>query len=94
MKVLGSKGVGMKKDILLCTSLEVEEPISYQEVIYSPKSGRVDGCHKRWDGLNGKKKFLELVDPPSRCKSIKNTLVFKIKHQVDSLIDKFRPDYS
>ena len=34
MKV-GSKGMGMEEDVFLCTSLEFEEPNSFQEVIYS-----------------------------------------------------------
>jgi len=72
MKVPGSKGMGMEEDVFLYTSLGVEDPTSYQEVIDSPN-------HKEWrdamrdEIFNGKKKVLELVDSPARRKSIEST---------------------
>ena len=56
MKIAGSKGVGMEEDIFLCTSLEVEEPTSYQEVIYSPNQKEwMDAMRDEMDSMARKR---------------------------------------
>ena len=88
MKV-GSKGMGMEEDVFLCTSLEFEEPNSFQEVIYSlnPK-GWTYVMIAEMDSMERKRLILH---PKA---SLSKTRVFKIRHQADGLVDKFRPGHS
>jgi len=74
----------------LCTPLEIEERISYQEGIDSPN-------HKEWmvairneiDSMVINRVW-ELVNLPPQRKSIKSKWVFKIKRWEHGLIDKFK----
>jgi len=74
----------------LRTSFEIEESTSFQEAIDSPN-------HKEWmeamrDKMDSiaRNEVWKLSDRSPRCKLIGNKWVFKIKHQVDGSMDKFK----
>ena len=82
----------MKEGIFLCTTLEVEVPISYQEVIYSP-------TYNEW-----MQAMRDEMASMARLR-FENSLIhhrpdvsllrgFKITRWVGGLIDELRPYYS
>jgi len=80
----------IEEEIFLCTPLEVNEPISYQEAIDSPNYKEwIDVIRDEMDSM-ARNKVWKLVDLPPQCKSIGNKWVFKIKRWAHSSIDKFK----
>ncbi|KAK4382869.1 Retrovirus-related Pol polyprotein from transposon TNT 1-94 [Sesamum angolense] len=76
----------------MCASVDIDEPVTYEEAVTSPNANEWMTVMKEEMSSMAKPKnnIWELVDFPTKRKTIGNKWVLKVKRKVDGSIDKFK----
>ncbi|KAL0284939.1 UNVERIFIED_CONTAM: hypothetical protein Scaly_2834200 [Sesamum calycinum] len=74
----------------ICVYVDIDEPTTREEVVTSPNANAWITAMKEEMSSMAKNNVWELVDLPTKRKTIGNKWVLKVKHIADGNIDKFK----
>ncbi|KAL0362065.1 UNVERIFIED_CONTAM: Retrovirus-related Pol polyprotein from transposon TNT 1-94 [Sesamum calycinum] len=74
----------------MCASVDIYEPATYEEAMTSPNANEWMTAMKEEMSSMAKNNVWELVDLPTRRKTIGNKWILKVKCKLDGSIDKFK----